>query len=84
MAMKVGGVVGERRFSVDCVLVVHVSFAILSRLAADLGIFVVSGLEVLHGGRFPSRNLSFPSGRLIFSLVGTNLPQSSFTPLVNR
>lgn len=32
--MKVAGdACGERRFSVDCVLVVHVIFAILSRLA---------------------------------------------------
>lgn len=51
MAMNVGGVRGEPRFSVDCVLVVHVSFAILSRLA-DLSIFVECG-KPFDCGIFP-------------------------------
>lgn len=46
MAIKVGGVCGEWwRFSVDCVLVLHVDFAILSRLG-DFSIFLVVFREV--------------------------------------
>lgn len=51
------GMGGERRSSVDCVLVLHVDLAIVSRLARGIFDFVVTGvfsqLAVLPAFLFP-------------------------------